>query len=547
MIPHITTGGDVGGLLRYLAGPGRANEHENPHVVGGDGFLQAWHGHDELGAKDAADIATYLDQPRLRYGVTTTSKQWTQNPETGEREAVLDASGEQVRREVSVWHCSLSLPPGEVLSDEQWEQVTREFADGMNLTDAGGKAPVRWVAIHHGPSKGGNDHVHVAASLVREDGTRWDGRYRDWSKAQTVCRELERKHGLTAVEGRQHGTAVQGVRPVETARAERAGAPVIAREDIAQRVRAAAVASTSEAEWVRRVRASGVVIKPRFAAGSTDVVVGYRAALTSDRTVGGGAGGGGAGRLNFYGGGQLGRDLSLPRLREMWREPSLEQAGQAAAEWQAAFRSKAPAAPGREGVALVPGAPDVARRNLQAFTQQLRHTPLNDRAAWSRAARDVSGALSAWAQVDPANAADLRAAAAAVARVAQDRRAGGQPGTRSKDSTMGLALVMLASNGVAKPDVATAALMAQLVRTASAVADYHRATRNQRQASDVGALLSRLERLPAVEAGHAAMVTFEAGRPPARGPGLQLPTPLQAQPHTGARVTTERGGRDAGR
>jgi hypothetical protein len=171
---------------------------------------------------------------------------------------------------------------------------------------------------------------------------------------------------------------VQGARPVETARAEQAGAPVIAREDIAQRVRAAAVASTSEAEWVRRVRASGVVIKPRFAAESTDVVVGYRAALTSDRTAGGGGG-----RLNFYGGGQLGRDLSLPRLREMWREPSLEQAGQASAEWQAAFRSKAPAAPGRESVALTPGAPDVARRNLQAFTRQLRHTPLNDRAAWS--------------------------------------------------------------------------------------------------------------------------------------------------------------------
>ena len=56
---------------------------------------------------------------------------------------------------------------------------------------------------------------------------------------------------------------------------------MVRREDLAQRVRAAAVASTSEAEWLRRVRADGVVIKPQFAAGSTDVVVGYRAALKS--------------------------------------------------------------------------------------------------------------------------------------------------------------------------------------------------------------------------------------------------------------------------
>ena len=32
MIPNIVTGGDTGGLMRYLVGPGRANEHENPHA-----------------------------------------------------------------------------------------------------------------------------------------------------------------------------------------------------------------------------------------------------------------------------------------------------------------------------------------------------------------------------------------------------------------------------------------------------------------------------------------------------------------------------------
>lgn len=527
MIPHITKGSDIGGLLGYLTGPGRANEHENPHVIGGDGFLQAWHGHDELGRQDAAEIAAYLDEPRATYGVQMMAKEWRQNPETGAREAVLGDDGQQAWRDVNVWHCSLSLPPGEVLSSEKWEQVTHEFADGMDLTDAGGHAPVRWVAIHHGASKGGNDHVHIAASMVREDGTRWAGRFRDWPKAQAVCRDLEQRHGLTPVDGRQHGTAVQGARPAELNAAQRAGAPMIAREDIAQRVRAAAVASTSEAEWVRRVRSTGVVVKPRFAAGTTDVVAGYRAALKGTGS-----------RLNFYGGGQLGADLSLPRLREMWPQPTLEQADQASAEWQAAFRSKPPAALGRETTTLAPTAPDAARRNLQAFTDRLGQTPIADRAAWSRAARDVSGALSAWAQADPANAAELRAAATVVARAAQDRRPGGQTGQRSKDSAMGLALVLLASNGAAKPGVAMAALMAQILRAAAAVSDYHRATGNVAQAQALQVQLVRLTGLT---------VTEPVASVRTAGPALQLPTPIEARPQTGARVTAERGTRDAGR
>ncbi|KQU04475.1 hypothetical protein ASG56_14125 [Rhodococcus sp. Leaf7] len=35
MIPNITRGAKMTGLVSYLAGPGRSNEHENPHVVAG--------------------------------------------------------------------------------------------------------------------------------------------------------------------------------------------------------------------------------------------------------------------------------------------------------------------------------------------------------------------------------------------------------------------------------------------------------------------------------------------------------------------------------
>lgn len=36
MMPNVTRGGDMPGLIYYLAGPGRANEHTRPMIVAGD-------------------------------------------------------------------------------------------------------------------------------------------------------------------------------------------------------------------------------------------------------------------------------------------------------------------------------------------------------------------------------------------------------------------------------------------------------------------------------------------------------------------------------
>jgi len=229
----------------------------------------------------------------------------------------------------------------------------------------------------------------------------------------------------------------------------------------------------SEAEWVRRLRSTGVVVKPRFAAGTTDVTVGYRVALKGE-----------PGRLDFYGGGQLGRDLTLTRLREGWPEPSVEQAGEAAAEWQAVFRSQPPAGPGREARPVPVRAPEVAGQHLQRFADRLASTPVADRQGWSRAARDLSGAFSAMAVADPANVSALGEAAAVIVRAAQDRRAG--RGYSSIPKAGGAALVLsAAARGKDAPQVAMVALMAQLLQAAAAVRDYHRQTANEREAAAV--------------------------------------------------------------
>ena len=83
MMPNVVRGDRMSGLLTYLTGPGRSNEHTEPHLVAGDPALLAWHDDAELGRDAALSIARHLDRPRTAYGV--------------------EVKGGHV------WHCSLSL------------------------------------------------------------------------------------------------------------------------------------------------------------------------------------------------------------------------------------------------------------------------------------------------------------------------------------------------------------------------------------------------------------------------------------------------------
>ena len=64
MIPAVSRGGRMRGLLRYLVGPGHDGEHHEPHVVAGQG-AELWRGV-QLDGWAADEIARQLDAPRLR-------------------------------------------------------------------------------------------------------------------------------------------------------------------------------------------------------------------------------------------------------------------------------------------------------------------------------------------------------------------------------------------------------------------------------------------------------------------------------------------------
>ncbi|MFJ6419183.1 relaxase/mobilization nuclease domain-containing protein [Paeniglutamicibacter sp. NPDC091659] len=487
MIPNITRGKKITGVVRYLVDKNSVREgrtgnvHESPHVVGGDAFLQAFYGSEELDATAADEIAAYLDEPRKEFDVSVQER--IREFDKDKNEFVSGGF-----RDAHVWHCSLSLPAEDgKLSNERWAEITQDFMDGMGFTEASGKAPIRWVAIHHGESANGNDHVHIAAVLVREDGTKASV-FQDQITAQRVSREIEQKYGLTQVNVR--GMAERGEKPAEQRMAKEAGLDRTAAKEIAGRVRSAAEASVTEDEWIRRVRQAGVVIKPRFARGSTDVVVGYSASLQPSEY---------GGRFAFYGGGKLGKDLSLASVRERFGAPTVDQAQAASREWQAAFRGQRPVeTSGREMRQLKA---EVDRKYIKeglSLNERLSRTSFDDNVAWSRAAGDVSASLNAWAKFDPDNRKNLKEAADVLSKTAQYRpHQGERQAAPRRDRGTGTAMLFLQQRTGGKGAVAGQAMMRQMIQTASAISKYHRANRDYREAERVYKMA--VEKLQAVD------------------------------------------------
>lgn len=503
-MPNITRGDRMSGLVTYLVGGGRHNEHTEPHLVAGDDALMAWYDDAELSRDSGLAIARHLDRPHKQLGV--------------------DVKGGHV------WHASLSLRAEEgIKTDAEWNAIATDFVAAMGFDDNDGtKAPCRWVAVRHGLSKSGNDHVHVAVNLVREDGTK-ASTHLDYVRAQSAARALEVKHGLELLESAKSERATRGYSPAEQAKveersalfaqrkyeanAEKIGGDVTPwnqldaherqsritaeirlnapRNDLARKVRACASASDNEAEFVRRLRRSGVVVRPRYADGQTDVITGYSVAAKPAPGE----------RLIWYGGGHMGRDLTLPRLRTEWPN-SATGAMDAAAEWNAAKRNQRPVAPGRETVEPDPELWDRYTAELGELHETLRSVPVDDRDTWARVARQTSGAFAAWSNAVEEVPGDLAAAADELAKSAQTFRGHTKPQRAGRVSAGGAAMLLASAMRGGQGTAAQAAMLRQLANLTGAVYDAAKAAGQVRHAqalaTDVRERLRRVhDALPA--------------------------------------------------
>ncbi len=110
--------------------------------------------------------------------------------------------------------------------------------------------------------------------------------YRDWRRASETVNMLEHKHALKVLEPRNAETGERGYHRAELHRAAREGATELDRELPARRVRACAVASKTEAEFVRRLRGQGLIVRPSLASGRNDVVGGDKVAVRPSKEHG---------------------------------------------------------------------------------------------------------------------------------------------------------------------------------------------------------------------------------------------------------------------
>lgn len=488
------------GLTRYLFGPGRHNEHRDQRVIA------------------AAETLGIADGTALDY---TDPEDYAEIQALGEQ---LDAHRRALGVQMPgghVWHCAISLPPGEALTDAQWAEAARTAIAEMGFDDSSGRAPCRWVAVYHGPSLGGSEHIHLAVNLVREDGTfastAWERK-----KMSRVCAALERRFGLSVVQGRA-GAGMPGLSRAEierTARAARAGGKSAVEPDrirLARVVRSCAVLAGSEAEFVRLLRRHQVMVRPRFGAGGRHEVVGYSVALrpapdTDTAPL-------------WFGGGRLARDLTLPRLRAHWTT-SPDAAREALTEWR---RGRVAGASGghtyrASGWAQAAAVVDRVRAELATVAN-------DDFAAWAGVAREASGVLAAWSvRLEAREPGPLAAAADALARSAQTpvgrpraRRAG-----RVKD-LRGVAMVAAAASRDGDSLAGQLRLLRQLVRLVEAISDMHQARGQAQQAAALADAartgLARVQhrRLVAASALTAGRtVPAPPVRPPTPGPSSDM-------------------------
>ncbi len=270
-------------LIYYLYGPGRHQEHTDPHIVAG------WRHPAELepalrpdGSRDFRMLTGLLNQPHAALG-----RRGYDRP---------------------VWHCSVRAAPEDpVLSDDQWAQIAHDVMHRTGLARYGEEEDaVRWVAVRHA-----GDHIHIVAMLARQD-RRKPSVHNDRYRVRDACQAAERRYRLrpTAPADR---TAPRYPSRGEKEKAAGRGLGEAPRLTLRRHAATAAASASSETEFFARLEEAGVLVRLRYSTRNPGQVTGYAVALPGDTGPDGGP--------IWYGGGKLAADLTWPKLRQRWTGP----------------------------------------------------------------------------------------------------------------------------------------------------------------------------------------------------------------------------------
>ena len=395
-------GRDVGGLLRYLFQEGRAGEsglaadHTAPRLIAAwdDDLTRLEPGVTARGRRDVRALAAALWAPVRAANVDPATKPVyhlaiaaAKNPGTGK---LLD----------------------KMLSDGQWADIAVEYLHQLGLAKRGDEQAVRWVALRHA-----DDHIHVVATLARQDGRRVFPR-NDHYRAREASLTVEAGYALIRTspagrttsrppsrgETRKHQATVDARR-----QAGRPAPPAPDRLVLRQLVRTAAASSSGWEDFTEQLSRQGVLLRPRMSERDPGQMTGYAVALPGRSDMG---------QAIWFGGGKLAPDLTLPQLERRWQGHE-QHVHRGEADTAGVRRPRA-------GAQRAGGEPAAGRDRFGLTPQDRQGLWQAAQDAATCAAAQISATVAAGA--DPGLAGDAAwAAADLLAVVAQltERRAGG--------------------------------------------------------------------------------------------------------------------------
>lgn len=337
MVPDVSTGSDTRGLVAYLFGPGRRDEHTDAHIVA------AW---DMAGAPDPGR------DPEANY--TSLARRLDHHVDLRARELGGTKPAQHV------WHCPVRTAPGDrYLTDAEWADVARRVVAATGIAPEGDKKGCRWIAVRHA-----DDHIHLLATTVRSDGRR-PRTHRDGQRAQQECREIEAEFGLRRLKSGDL-SAPRTLTGPEHAKAQRQGRQTTSRQWLREQAYTVAAAVRTETEYFTVLESLGIKVKPRIGPETGDVI-GYSLAAPDDTNA--------DHAPVWYGGSKLAPDLSINRLRERLTTQDVANHPQETADPVEVWR-RAESAVRTARTALNSGDDTTAQGHLDAFSDTLHNLAL---------------------------------------------------------------------------------------------------------------------------------------------------------------------------
>ncbi|EDT3745826.1 relaxase/mobilization nuclease domain-containing protein, partial [Salmonella enterica subsp. enterica serovar Havana] len=164
-----------------------------------------------------------------------------------------------------VFHAFISLPKNEHLTDQEWEEIAKDYLKEMNIDIE----KHQYICVRHKDTD--KDHIHIVANRVGLDGSVWHGQHSAFNTI-AACERLEVKHGLTITQGlKGQKSDVSAPTKNEIEQALRIGEKP-ARIVLQNALQAALVGKPDLSTFVERLQAVG--IEPAFNIASTGTVSG---------------------------------------------------------------------------------------------------------------------------------------------------------------------------------------------------------------------------------------------------------------------------------